>query len=203
MSAVRLEFQTSGASSRSSVRITLGPSGKLAYNVLAHLPGTPTKGSTGTKPAEVHDEIIDRSKSARLPTREPSREMEVARAAGRESPVSESVLDIRTYRTVPGARDELVRLMAEETVPMLRRHGIEVVTLGPSIRDEDHSFLIRFFESLEEREEQLARFYGSEEWLTNYDERVMTLIETYHVVVVSASRGVAMALASIGIPPIE
>jgi len=129
--------------------------------------------------------------------------MEVARAAGRESPVSESVLDIRTYRTVPGARDELVRLMTEETVPMLRRHGIEVVTFGPSIRDEDHSFLIRFFESLEEREEQLARFYGSEEWLTNYDERVMTLIETYHVVVVPASREAAMALASIGIPPIE
>jgi hypothetical protein len=93
--------------------------------------------------------------------------------------------------------------MAEETVPMLRRHGIEVVTFGPSIRDEDYSFLMRFFESLEEREEQLARFYGSEEWLTNYDERVKTLIETYHVVVVSASRGAAMALASIGIPPIE
>jgi hypothetical protein len=31
----------------------------------------------------------------------------------------------------------------------------------------------------------------------------MTLIETYHVVVVPASREAAMALASIGIPPIE
>ena len=33
-----------------------------------------------------------------------------------------------------------------------------------------------------------------------YDQRVMTLIETYHVVVVAASREVASALARAGLP---
>ncbi len=66
-----------------------------------------------------------------------------------------------------------------------------MVAFGPSIHDEDHSLLIRFFESLEEREEQLARFYGSAEWLTKYDERVIKLIQAYHVVVVPASHEVA------------
>lgn len=33
------------------------------------------------------------------------------------------MLDIRTYRTVPGGRDELVRIMAEEAVPRSRRRA--------------------------------------------------------------------------------
>jgi len=107
-----------------------------------------------------------------------------------------SVLDIRTYRNGAGARDEFVRLMAEGTVPMLRRYGIDVVSFGPSIHDDDHSFLIRFFGSLQEREEQLASFYGSDEWLTTYDDQIMALIETYHTVVIPASREVALALAT-------
>ena len=107
-----------------------------------------------------------------------------------------SVLDIRTYRNGVGARDEFVRLMAEGTVPMLRRYGIDVVSFGPSVDDDDHSFLIRFFGSLQEREEQLASFYGSDEWLTTYDNQIMALIETYHTVVIPASREVALALAT-------
>lgn len=108
------------------------------------------------------------------------------------------VLDLRTYRCVSGKRDEFLRLMAEETVPMLRRDGIEVVSFGPSVHDDDHAYLIRFFESVEQRADQLARFYGSEEWRTSFDERVMSLIETYHVVVVAASPEVATAMSELG-----
>jgi len=82
------------------------------------------------------------------------------------------VLDIRTYRTVPGGREEFLRIMADEAVPMLRRYGIEVVAFGPAVQDDDHAILIRFFISLEERKRQLERFYGSEEWLTHHDPRV-------------------------------
>ena len=108
------------------------------------------------------------------------------------------VLDLRTYRCVSGKRYEFVRLMAEETVPMLRRDGIEVVSFGPSVHDDDHAYLIRFLESVEQRADQLARFYGSEEWRTSFDERVMSLIETYHVVVVAASPEVATAMSELG-----
>ena len=107
-----------------------------------------------------------------------------------------SVLDIRTYRTVPGGRDELIRIMAEETVPMLRRYGIEVVAFGPSLQDDDLALLIRFFESMQERDEKIESFYESEEWLSHYDERVMALIANYHVVVIPASHDAATALAA-------
>jgi hypothetical protein len=116
-------------------------------------------------------------------------------ASAHQEPAT-SVLDIRTYRTVAGKRDEFVRIMADGAVPMLRRYGVDVVAFGPSIHDDVHAFLIRFFRSLEEREEQLGRFYGSDEWLNTYDEHVMALIEVYHTVVTPASREVARALSA-------
>lgn len=112
--------------------------------------------------------------------------------------VEKSVLDIRTYRTVPGGREEFLRIMADEAVPMLHRYGIEVVAFGPAVQDDDHAILIRFFASLEERKRQLERFYGSEEWLTHHDPRVVPLIETYHTVVLPASPEVAAALSALG-----
>lgn len=109
-----------------------------------------------------------------------------------------SVLDIRIYRIVPGEREEFLRLMTDQAVPMLGRYGIEVVTFGPSLHDDVHAFLARFFRSLAEREEQLGRFYGSDEWLNTYDERVSALIESYHIAVIAASREGASALATAG-----
>jgi NIPSNAP len=104
------------------------------------------------------------------------------------------VLDVRTYKCVPGGRDELVRIMADGTVPMLRRDGIEVLAYGPSLRDGDHAFLIRRFPSAAVREEQLERFYGSDEFVSTYEEQVMALIDAYHVVVIPASPELESAL---------
>ena len=60
------------------------------------------------------------------------------------------------------------------------------MAFGPAVQDDDHAILIRFFISLEERKRQLERFYGSEEWMTHHDPRVMGLIETYQTVVLPA-----------------
>ncbi|SRR6266542_4307329 len=103
------------------------------------------------------------------------------------------VLDVRTYKCVPGGRNELVRIMTDEAVPMLRGYGIEVVAFGPSLRNDDHACLIRRFPSAAVRDEQLARFYGSEEWVTAYEERVMALIDAYHVVVIPEPARAALA----------
>ncbi|MGH3132214.1 MAG: NIPSNAP family protein [Gaiellaceae bacterium] len=96
------------------------------------------------------------------------------------------ILDIRTYKLVAGTRDEFDRIFREGARPMLERHGIDVVAAGPSVQDDDHYVLIRSFASLDERREQLERFYGSEEWLESYDAQVMEMIEAYHTVVLPA-----------------
>jgi NIPSNAP len=108
------------------------------------------------------------------------------------------VLDLRTYKLVPGGRDEFDRIFREGSLPMLQRHGIEVVGFGPSLADDDHYYLARAFPSSARREEQLAGFYGSDEWRERYDAPVMALIETYHVLVVPLAWEVAAALAGEG-----
>ena len=94
------------------------------------------------------------------------------------------VLDIRTYKLVPGARADFDRIFREEALPMLERLGIEVVLYGPSTADDDGYCLIRAFSSAAERDELLGAFYGSEEWQRDYAAEVSGLIEAYHAVVV-------------------
>jgi hypothetical protein len=96
--------------------------------------------------------------------------------------VETPVLEIRTYKLVPGARDELDRIFREGPLPMLQRYGINVVGYGPSADGDDHYCLIRAFPSAAAREEQLGAFYGSDEWRVNHRANVLGLIEAYHVV---------------------
>ena len=97
-----------------------------------------------------------------------------------------SVIELRVYTLKPGTRDAFQRRFADEIAPMLERSGITVVTAQPSLHDERSFTLVRFFPSLADREAQLARFYGSEEWLTRHDETVMGMIEQYDTCVVEA-----------------
>jgi NIPSNAP len=95
------------------------------------------------------------------------------------------VLDLRTYRLVPGGQAEFDRIFREAVGPMLERRGIEVVAHGPSLGDDRHYFLARRFASEAEREQQLAEFYGSDEWAP-YNDEVLSLIESFHHLVVSS-----------------
>ena len=67
------------------------------------------------------------------------------------------ILEIRTYRLEPGTGDEFVRVMREESVPLLEESGIRVVDCGASLVAEDgheEAYLIRAFASLEAHREQ-------------------------------------------------
>jgi hypothetical protein len=88
------------------------------------------------------------------------------------------------YELVRDGRDEFDRIFREGALPMLERAGIEVVAYGPSLDDDSSYCLIRAFPSAARRREQLDAFYGSDEWRANYDDAVMGLIESYHVVLI-------------------
>src|SRR5690606_15311519 len=67
------------------------------------------------------------------------------------------ILEIRTYRLKPGTTEEFVRLMREESMPLLEKFGIRVVRYGASLAAEDgneEAYLIRAFTSLEAHREQ-------------------------------------------------
>jgi hypothetical protein len=106
------------------------------------------------------------------------------------------ILEIRTYRLEEGKRADFDRIFRDEALPMLRRHGIEVVGFGPSIEDGVHFVLIRAFPTREARNEQEAEFYGSDEWRSGPREAILAPILSYHTVVLETTAEVVEALTT-------
>jgi hypothetical protein len=101
------------------------------------------------------------------------------------------VLDLRTYKLVPGGSRTFDRILRDGALPMLRRYEIDVVGYGPSLADDDHYYLARAFPSARDREQRLGAFYGSDEWKREFDDSVTGLIETYHTVVIPIAPSIA------------
>jgi hypothetical protein len=98
----------------------------------------------------------------------------------------EVILEVRTYHLKPGATDEFVRLMRNHAIGLLETFGIRVVSCGASLVTEDgrrDAFLIRAFDSVDERDEKEQLFYGSDAWRYGPRESILSLIESYHTVV--------------------
>jgi hypothetical protein len=51
-----------------------------------------------------------------------------------DAPAAQRCVEIRCYELKPGTAVEFDRLVTGESVPMLRRHGIDVLAFGPSLR---------------------------------------------------------------------
>jgi hypothetical protein len=92
-------------------------------------------------------------------------------------------LEIRSYNLKPGTSERFHRLFVEESLPMLVRHGIDVVAHGVSLHSADGYFLLRRFASLEERQSSEEAFYASEEWRKGPRDAVMADIDSYTTVV--------------------
>jgi len=107
---------------------------------------------------------------------------------------SARVVEIRTYRLLPGTRDEYDRLFREEALPMLRRFEVDVVAAGPSIDDPNGYYLIRSFADLADRERREDRFYSSREWRQGPREAVIEKIEVYTDAVVELDEATIEAL---------
>ena len=96
------------------------------------------------------------------------------------------VIEIRTYRLKPGSGAAFHRTVVEESLPMLRRWGVEVVGFGPSLDDEDLYYLMRAYPSLAELQRSQNAFYGSDEWRQGPREAIVSRIESDISVVVPA-----------------
>lgn len=107
------------------------------------------------------------------------------------------ILEIRTYRLVPGNGAEFARVMREESVPLLLDAGIRVVSHGLSLEAEgghEEAYLIRAFSSLSERAEQEEAFYTSAAWRQGPREAIVSRIEGTHTIVCAVSAEAVAAL---------
>lgn len=97
------------------------------------------------------------------------------------------VIEIRSYKLRPGGSKLFHALVAEQSVPLHRAAGIDVVAYGASLHDADAYFLIRAFESLEHLQRSLDSFYASPAWRQGPRESILALIESDANAVLSLS----------------
>lgn len=88
------------------------------------------------------------------------------------------VVEIRSYKLKPGSSKLFHSLVGEQSVPLHRAAGIDVVAYGSSLHDVDAYFLIRAFDSMEHLQSSLDSFYASPAWRQGPRESIIELIES-------------------------
>lgn len=94
-------------------------------------------------------------------------------AAGRR------LLEIRTYRLKPGAMQGFRDAMREVVVPMLQRHGMDVVAHGRSDHEAQICFLVRSYKDRSALESEQSDFYASQAWTQGPRALLVDRIDTY------------------------
>jgi hypothetical protein len=96
------------------------------------------------------------------------------------------VVEIRTYKLLPGTGGEFHRTVVEEVMPLLEQWGTKVVAFGPSLDDADLYFLLRRYESVEDLKASQDGLYGSDAWRSGPREAIVSRIESSISVVIPA-----------------
>jgi hypothetical protein len=91
------------------------------------------------------------------------------------------VVEVRNYRTRPGARERFLALFEERGVPAMHAVGIQVVGPLPDLENPNRFSWLRAFPSLEERERMRDQLYGGALWKEELEGQLMPLLESYDV----------------------
>ncbi|TDP97580.1 NIPSNAP family protein [Labedaea rhizosphaerae] len=107
------------------------------------------------------------------------------------------IVEFRTYRLTPGTGEEFVRVMTEESAPLQAAAGIAVLDTGVSlVAEEGHTeaYLIRAFTDLSTYKQLEEDFYASEGWRAGPREKMLSMIESYHTIVMETDERTVAAL---------
>ena len=99
------------------------------------------------------------------------------------------IIELRTYKTKPGRRDEFLAVFCTKSIPAHAEIGMKI--LGPllSIEDPDTFFFMRGFPNLQSREPMKAKFYEGDLWKNELEARLMPMLEKYEVVLIDDPGG--------------
>lgn len=94
------------------------------------------------------------------------------------------ITEIRIYKLKENVSQTFNKVFIEQSLPMMNRWKINVVDYGFSLIDKESFYLIRNYESIEQRKESQDAFYGSEEWINGTEKELMNCIDTYNTTVI-------------------
>lgn len=106
------------------------------------------------------------------------------------------IVEIRIYKLKSGSRATFHRLVHEESIPLVKEWGHDVIAYGPSVTDPDSYFLARAYNSIEQMQTDQDAFYSSEIWRKGPREAIVALIEQQSEVVIELSEESIEALRS-------
>jgi NIPSNAP len=100
-----------------------------------------------------------------------------------------AIIEMRTYKTRPGKRGELLELFNARSLPAHREIGMRIIGPFLSIEDPDTFFFMRGFPDLASREPMKSRFYDGALWKDELEGVMMPLIDKWDVVLVEDTHG--------------
>ena len=94
------------------------------------------------------------------------------------------ITEIRVYKLKSGRGNEFIKVYTEQSLPMLKRWNVKIVSYGLSLIDNDSFHLIRNYDSIEQRKESQDAFYSSAEWINGPEKQIMDCIESYNTSII-------------------
>jgi hypothetical protein len=103
---------------------------------------------------------------------------------------SSMIIEMRTYKIEAGKRGEFVKILETKVIPAHQKIGVKI--LGPFLSGEDNDtfFWMRAFPDQQSREQMRNEFYEGKLWKEELEQKLMSILEKYDVVVVEAKNGV-------------
>ncbi|MEQ1763158.1 MAG: NIPSNAP family protein [Pyrinomonadaceae bacterium] len=99
------------------------------------------------------------------------------------------IVEVRSYRIIPGRRKEFLEFFTTKAIPALREDGMKVV--GPMVDTENPNKFVwlRMFDSIEERTRLKTLFYEGDVWKNEMESIVMPMLDSYDVILCETSHG--------------
>lgn len=99
------------------------------------------------------------------------------------------IVEVRTYRVMPGRRAEFLQFFESRAAPAQRDHGINVIGPFADVENPNKFVWIRAFPSLEERDRMKTEFYGSDIWLNELEPVAMPMLESWDFALCETTTG--------------
>lgn len=97
-----------------------------------------------------------------------------------------ALVEIRSYTLKEGMATEFAQVMRQQSLPLLRAAGMDVVSFSQSLQDADLFVLMRAYRDLDHLTHSQDQFYGSDAWRHGPREAVLACIENYMSVALQA-----------------
>ena len=94
------------------------------------------------------------------------------------------MIEILILNLKPGTRDGFHQLYITNSLPLQKKWNIRVMAHGPSHHDQTSYYVIRSFDSLQDRQKKQDAFYSSDDWQKGPRTIFLSMIDSFETIVV-------------------